>query len=300
MTKVHRAWIVNAIVLITFAVIGLQAVEEPKNDFRFAVLGDRTGGAQPQIYGRVWREINLMHPEFVVNVGDTIQGSEDDLAESQWMELRPVWARYSHYPLYFTPGNHDVWSDFSRDLYEKESGRRTHYSFNYEDAHFTILDTTPTRRLEDDQLDFLEKDLEAHKESNPKIVIFHHPYWIQQIKEGNGDFRLHQIAKRYGVTHVLSGHGHRFVRMVHDGVTYMEVGSSGGSMVGSRKRGEGFSDGVFYHWIWAHVKGSKVYFTVKEIGGIMGAGRMFRADDWNRDGPSFNIADPALSIHPET
>ena len=300
MTKVRRAWIVNAVVLITFAAIGLRAVEEPKNDFRFAVIGDRTGGAQPQIYGRVWREVDLMHPEFVVNVGDTIQGAEDALAESQWMELRPVWARYSHYPLYFTPGNHDVWSDFSRDLYEKESNRQTHYSFNYEDAHFTILDTSTTRRLEDEQLDFLEKDLEAHQDKSPKFVIFHHPYWIQEILEGTGDFRLHQIAKRYGVQHVLSGHGHRFVRMVHDGVTYMEVGSSGGTMNGARVRGEGFSDGIFYHWIWAHVKGSKVYFTVKEIDGGMGAGRMFRADDWNQDGPSFDIADPALSIHPET
>ena len=86
MTKSSRVWTVNAVILITFALIGLKAVNEPKNDFRFAIMGDRTGGAQPQIYGRVWREIDLMHPEFVVNVGDTIQGKEDEMAESQWME----------------------------------------------------------------------------------------------------------------------------------------------------------------------------------------------------------------------
>lgn len=79
----------NAVVLAAFAAIAVRAVEEPRNDFRFAILGDRTGGAQPQVYGRVWREIDLMHPEFVINVGDTIQGREDATAEQQWRELRP-------------------------------------------------------------------------------------------------------------------------------------------------------------------------------------------------------------------
>ena len=301
MTKRHRVWLVNAIVLVTFAVIGLKAVSEPKNDFRFAILGDRTGGAQPQIYGRVWREVDLMHPEFVVNVGDTIQGAEDALAESQWMELRPVWARYNHYPLYFTPGNHDVWSEFSKELYEKESKRKTHYSFNYEDAHFTILDTSRNRMLDDEQLDFLEKDLKKYKDKDPKFVIFHHPYWIQKIRDSE-DFRLHTLAKRYGVDRVISGHGHRFVRIVHEGIPYIEVGSSGGTMNGARIRGESFSDGIFYHWLWGHVKGSKVYLTVKEIDGPMGQGRMFKADDWNtaEGGPDFDIADPAISSKPQT
>ncbi|MDE0167727.1 MAG: hypothetical protein OXL36_21710 [Bryobacterales bacterium] len=76
----------------------------------------------------------------------------------------------------------------------------------------------------------------------------------------------------------------------------------GRSMNGARMRGEGFPDGIFYHWVWAHVKGSKVFLTVKEIDGPMGQGRMFKAEDWDsmNGGPAFNIADPALSIHPET
>ena len=65
-------------------------------------------------------------------------------------------------------------------------------------------------------------------------------------------------------------------------------------MNGSRMRGQGFPDGIFYHWIWAHVKGSKVFLTVKEIDGPMGQGRMFKAEDWDsmNGGPAFNIADP--------
>src|SRR5215467_1638455 len=131
-----KRWLAGGAVLLLFAsVIGLRALAEPKNDFRFSIIGDRTGGATPQIYGRIWREVDLLHPDFVINVGDTIEGGNDERAPSQWQDLRPLWDRYKHYPLYFTPGNHDVFSDTSRALYEQQTGRPSYYSFNYQEAH---------------------------------------------------------------------------------------------------------------------------------------------------------------------
>lgn len=297
---IHRRWIVHVLAAATFAAVVLRAVDEPKNDFRFAIVGDRTGGAQPQIFGRVWREIDLLHPEFVINVGDTIEGRKDETAEEQWKELRPIWARYSHYPLYFTPGNHDVWSDFSRSLYEQESRRKPFYSFSFQDAHFTVLDSSTTGGLSEEQLAFLEQDLTANAEKNPKFVFFHHPIWIRLFAAGESDFPLHRIVRKHKVDYVINGHGHQFVRMVRDGIVYMEVGSSGGNMTGGLLRGQGFADGRFYHWVWGHVKGSRVNLTVKEIGGQMGQGRMFSADDWDENGPKFDTADPGLSAGPET
>jgi len=292
-------WLVHGLLLAGFVTLGLRAVDEPRNNFRFAVIGDRTGGAQPQIYGRVWREVDLLHPDFVLNVGDTIQGGDDATAADEWREMRPLWARYKHYPLYFTPGNHDVWSDASRRLYEQESGRPSHYSFDYQDAHFTVLDTARSRQLTPDEMAFLEADLEANKEKSPKLIVFHHPFWLSLMENETEDFELHRLAKKYNVGHILSGHGHRFVRRVRDGIVYMEVGSSGGQMTGGLIRGEGFADGRFYHWVWAHVKGGKITFTVKEIDG-MGEGRMFRAEDWTEQGPQFDVSDPALSEKPTT
>jgi predicted phosphodiesterase len=297
-------WLIHALAVIAAASAGLVALDEPKNDFRFAIVGDRTGGAQPQIYGRVWREIDLFHPEFVINVGDTIQGPGHKnrlTPEEQWTALRPLWARYAHYTLYFTPGNHDVWSPETGELFERETRRKLFYSFDYQDAHITVLDSTQekTKRLSEAQLDFLEKDLKANKKKKPKFVFFHHPYWIQEIDAGR-DFRLHSIARKYGVDCVITGHGHRFVRRVEDGIVYLEVGSSGGQMTRNLERGLGFQDGIFYHWVWAHVKGRKVSLTVKEIGGQFGEGRMFSAEKWDENGPSFNISDPALTDQPET
>ena len=288
------------VLLLVGGVIVTRAVTEPKNDFRFSIIGDRTGGAQPQIYGRVWREVDLLHPDFVINVGDTIQGGKDELVPGQWEELRPIWQRYSHYPLYFTPGNHDVFSDTSKQIYERETKRPTYYSFDYQDAHFTVLDNSRTPDLTEEQIKFLEQDLEANKDKSPKFVFFHRPYWIPLLKVGSGEFPLHQLARKYGVQHVMSGHGHQFVRIVRDGIAYMEVGSSGGTMQRALEQGAGFRQGRFYHHVWGRVKGSKVELTVKELDGAKGAGRMFRADDWDENGPKFDVGDPSENEQPAT
>lgn len=301
MKSQQRGRLATALVVLVFGgVIVTRAVTEPKNDFRFSILGDRTGGAQPEIYGRIWREVDLLHPDFVINVGDTIQGGRDADLDAQWSELRPLFQRYSHYPLYFTPGNHDVFNDTSKALYEKESKRPTFYSFDYQEAHFTVLDNSRTNDLTEDQIKFLEKDLEANKDKRPKFVFFHKPYWIAPLKLGSGDFPLHQLAKKYGVEHIISGHGHVFVRIVRDGIAYMEVGSSGGTMEKALEQGHGFKEGRFYHHVWVRVKGSKAMMSVKELDGPKGAGRMFKAEDWDENGPKFEVADPAASIKPTT
>jgi Icc protein len=239
---------------------------EPQNDFRFAILGDRTGNAQPGIYEQVWRKIGLERPDFAITVGDTIEGGSDDQARSEWRALRPLWSRYG-FPVYFTPGNHDIWSPRSLEIYKSETGRSNFYSFNYQDAHFTVLDNGRTLDLGDDQLAFLEKDLQANRERSPKFVFFHVPYWIPFLKLGSGEFPLHQLARKYGVNYVVSGHGHQYLRMARDGITYLEVGSSGGKL-----KGVGEDQGWFYHYVLGTVQGAKVEFSVKKIEPL-GAGR---------------------------
>ena len=191
MDRSTRRWVTGVLVLLLFGgVIAIRAVTEPDNDFHFSIMGDRTGGPAPQIYGRVWREVDMLHPDFVINVGDTIDGRRDEVAQAQWDALRPVLRRYQHYPLYFTPGNHDVWSDFSEQVYEKETGRAICYSFNYQEAHFTVLDNSRTADLSQEQLQFLEdlhRDFEHANHRHltdppldPRALIFPHEYYLGQ------------------------------------------------------------------------------------------------------------------------
>ncbi len=296
----NRHVLATFLVLALFgATIGIRAVTEPKNDFRFSILGDRTGGAQPEIYGRIWREVDMLQPDFVINVGDTIQGKNEDRLVAEWTELKPLWQRYGRYPLYFTPGNHDIWNDLSEQVYREQTKYAPYYGFNYQEAHFTVLDNSRSTELTEEQLKFLESDLEANRDRRPKFIFFHKPYWIAFLKVGSGEFPLHQIARKHGVSYVISGHGHQFVRMQREGIVYMEVGSSGGKM-GGLTRGEGFSQGWFYHHVSARVRGSKVEMMVKELDGPAGRGRMFKADDWTDKGPKFDPEDPAQSENPPT
>jgi 3',5'-cyclic AMP phosphodiesterase CpdA len=245
---------------------------QQENNFRFAILGDRTGDADPAVYVQIWDEIDREHPDFVMNVGDSIQGGNDATAESEWRELRRLWDRHP-YPLYFTPGNHDIWSAASRRIYAKETGQAPPYSFNHQSAHFSILDNSDSLNLSDQQMQFLEHDLEQNKDRNPKFVFFHKPFWLIPLKLQSGDFPFHRLVKKYGVGFVVSGHGHQFVSMTRDGIDYLEAGSSGG-----RLKSKGFEKGWFYQHAIVRVNGSRVDVIVKEIGPPFGQGRSFRPD----------------------
>jgi Icc protein len=267
--QLKRRWLLASVVLLALAGIAIvRAAVEPKNDFRFAILGDRTGDAEPGIYEQVWRDVDRWRPDFVINAGDTIQGGNDATADAEWRALRPIWDSYK-LPLYFTPGNHDIWSSESRRIYEKATGRPASYSFNYQDAHFTVLDNGQTENLSDQQMKFLEADLAGSKNRDPKFVFFHEPFWLIPMTFRSSEFPFHQLIKKYGVRYVISGHGHQFLRLAQDGVVYVEAGSSSGKL-----KGQGFDAGWFFGYTQVRVEGSQVDLAFQEVGAPMGKGRL--------------------------
>jgi hypothetical protein len=48
------------------------------------------------------------------------------------------------------------------------------------------------------------------------------------------------------------------------------------------------------------VKGSSVELSVKELDGPAGKGGMFRAEEWDENGPKFAVDDPASGDKPKT
>lgn len=289
MLPVLRRAAAGLVVLLSISVWFLGA---QSNDFRFAILGDRTGLAQPGIYEKIWKEIDIARPDFVINVGDTIEGGVDAQAVAEWTALQPTFRRYSKYPLYFTPGNHDIWSDHSERLYTKVTGRPPAYSFDFQNAHFTVLDNSRTDALSDEQIRFLEKDLEKHQSRSPKFVFFHRPFWVIPLKFGSGKFPLHELAVKHKVRAIISGHAHQFIRIVRDDVEYLAIGSSGGHLRGHDPLKD-FKDGWFYHHARVRVRGVVADITINEIGPPEGKGRSFRTEDWSApDRPRAGIYDP--------
>src|ERR1700722_1163527 len=65
------------------------------SEFQFAIVSDRTGGHRARIFSRAIEQLNLLQPEFVVSVGDLIEGYSQDKKElnRQWREFQSFVAR---------------------------------------------------------------------------------------------------------------------------------------------------------------------------------------------------------------
>ena len=248
--------------------------------FRFAILGDRTGEAVPGVYPEAWRELNSDDPDFVINVGDTIQGLDDSKIQSEWQHVEKLLAPYRKYRLFFTPGNHDVWSKASALAYEKYTGRPLHYAFDFKQAHFTILDNSRTENLPADEIAFLKSDLAAHAKQSVKFVFFHRPSWILKVLLHDSDFPLHRLARQYGVQYVICGHIHEMLHFELDGVTYLSMASSGGHLRSPKT----YDKGWFFQHSLVTVRGKQVEMRIKELATPFGKSRVTSPDDWGSAG----------------
>src|SRR6266850_1347529 len=65
--------------------------------------------------------------------------------------------------------------------------------------HFTVLDNSQTENLSEEQIGFLDRDLAASKDRDPKFVFFHKPFWLVPVMFKSGEFPFHQLIKKYGV-----------------------------------------------------------------------------------------------------
>lgn len=258
----------------------LSAYYAPSEHFRFAILGDRTGEAVPGVWEQVWRETDADHPDFVITVGDTIEGGDDLTIDAQWRQMIRMLAPYRKYRIFFTPGNHDVWSIASAQAFEKYTKHPLHYSFDYKQVHFTVLDNSRSDALPAEELAFLRNDLAQHSKQPLKFVFSHRPSWILQTVLANPQFPFHQLAKQYGVQYVIAGHIHQMLRFELDGITYLSMASSGGHL----RDGKEYAKGWFFQHTIVAVSGPSTRFEIKEVGAPFGESRVTSPADWGAAG----------------
>ncbi len=248
--------------------------------FRFVVLGDRTGDVQPGVYEQIWKEVAAENPAFVIGVGDNIEGMHDSTAEAEWRQFRRILEPFRRFAFYPAPGNHDVWSPASERLFQQYAEHPLHYSFDFGQAHFTILDNSRSDELSPQELAFLEADLKAHAAQPVKMIVSHRPSWLLNVALRNPDFQLHQLAKRYGVQYVVAGHVHQMLRLELDGVTYVSMASSGGHL----RLSKAYEEGWFFGYALIEVQGKNVDFRIRETAAPYGEGRITKLADWGMAG----------------
>lgn len=223
-------------------------------------------------FRRALRSIQMRQPaiDFVINTGDCVMDVMWDTIESAQSEWEAFQAgiKTLSLPVYHAIGNHDVlgWglppedqapikNDplFGKGLAVQQlglSGR--YYSFDQGGWHFIVLDSTHladqtlfqpyTGKLDDEQFEWLVKELEATPATTPVCVASHIPIIsanaLMDSSESSGDWVIpgawmHIDARRLwklfwehpNVKICLSGHSHQVEDLRYHGVRYMNDGA---------------------------------------------------------------------------
>ena len=188
-------------------------INEPGN-FQFAIIGDRTGGANATgTFHLAMNQINLLQPEFVINVGDLIEGypeDEKDLRE-MWDEADSITGKLEM-PFFHTIGNHDVSTAMTKKVWLERFGA-DYYYFIYKDVLFMVLssedDSRPDppeeikeglkiyNRLQTEDPQAAKKMLEEFMTSEAVIAVLGQPVefpekqlsWIQKTLDEHKEVR---------------------------------------------------------------------------------------------------------------
>ncbi len=221
----------------------LDFYNDPDN-FQFAIVSDRQGGMRPGIFEKGIEKINLIMPEFVMCVGDLIDGYTTDTAEiaRQWNELNDIISALKM-PFFYLPGNHDITNKVMQEEWENRYGKR-YYSFNYKNVLFVVLDSNDDdeHNLTREQTDFVLKTLKENGDVRWTYLFMHHPIWTYDTE---GRFEEIQAALQNRKHTVIAGHEHRYRHEEINHSNYYVLATTG---AGSALLGEAF--GQFDHISW--------------------------------------------------
>jgi len=223
--------------------------------FSFTVYGDSRGLSER--HKKIIKGIISKNPDFVINTGDLITAVDVDagtLSYREWKEMFFSTAKdlIKNTPMYLAIGNHELREGAAHWIYKFFAfpDYNGYYSFNYGNAHFTILNSNavqnikvPDYRPGTQQYNWLKKDLKSST-AKWKFVIFHHPLYAspsesiwklacEKMKV------LAPVFEQYNVDVVFNGHIHAYERSYplrnnkideENGVVYITTGGGGASL----------------------------------------------------------------------
>jgi Icc protein len=158
-------------------------------------------------------------PAFLAHTGDVTEtGSPAEFAAYRAM----IGALPRTLPTYVAPGNHDVrWIAPSRDGFRLATGNRPYQSWDYQNVHFVLLDSTvPLEHwghFDAAELAWLAQDLRRNGTARPVVIGFHHWIGRESLMVDNEDALLAVIAP-YNVRLFLIGHGHADIQWNVNGI----------------------------------------------------------------------------------
>jgi 3',5'-cyclic AMP phosphodiesterase CpdA len=196
----------------------VSVLETYPDEFKFVQITDGHQGWDPvqvEHFGAAIRQVNLVHPDFVLITGDIA-----DQAELSWYEEFLGMCEDFTDPIFVINGNHDHYGDSL--IYYQTVNPYPDYTFDFGDHHFTAFNTGPDngfplyrcRGLMPDQLAWFEADLLAHQGAVMRFAMMHGPVYDILTPNVNGNTEFVTLCVDHDVRMVFAGHTH-FDR-VHD------------------------------------------------------------------------------------
>jgi 3',5'-cyclic AMP phosphodiesterase CpdA len=167
-------------------------------------------------------------PDFILHTGDLTH-----LAAAEEFDTLAELLKSAKVPdIFLVPGEHDVTGDDGK-LYRERFGRNSKgsgwFSFDHRGVHFiglvNVIDIQQNGlgALGDEQLKWLERDLDGRSSEMPIVVFAHIPLWEVYPQWGWGTkdgAKALSYLKRFGSVTVLNGHIHQTMKKVEGAVTF--------------------------------------------------------------------------------
>lgn len=141
MSKIHEMFIDNAKFSTTKGPWFGELPVPQGGDYDFAFISDRTGGAVHGMFERGLEAAKKLNPDFVISIGDLVEGYWTDEAEAheEWDRIDPMLAGLG-VPVFQTVGNHDYGTEAMIRVWRERKGV-DYYAFRYDRTLFLVANT---------------------------------------------------------------------------------------------------------------------------------------------------------------
>jgi len=172
------------------------------------------------LYEKAVAKINSLNPDFVVITGDLVN---DQNSVSQINEFKRITAKIkASIPVYYSPGNHDIGQipDTESLKKYKQNYGSDRFSFMHKGSSFIGFNTglikAKLERPEQDQYNWLSKQLRKSQKSQHILLFTHYPFFNKTIEEPTAYSNIDKehrekylnLFRNNNVAAIFSGHHH--------------------------------------------------------------------------------------------
>lgn len=211
--------------------------------FTFALVGDNQGNNDT--LANIINEINQSTASFLIHLGDMVPSG----AEWEYRDFIEIMSQLE-IPYFAVPGNHDVRGE-GLQIYQNLLAPRF-YSFQLEDIHFLLLDTS-LLGVDSTQREWLEEKLYGLE---GKAMLFLHVPLLDPRGRSHAfldEEEAHSILDLFpssptSIKGVFAGHIHMFHQEMRDGIPFVISGGGGAPLYAAKE------EGGFHHYALVHVQ----------------------------------------------